>query len=106
MAMSRPILFRYLKQSAIVFPENRSSREHRHRKSDRRQHEKKTRDTRRPGEERHQPSEPARDWVARCRQCAESGWLAGDVPGPRQGKRRPVESGSRLALGPGLKAVV
>ena len=46
------------------------------------------------------------DRGARCRQRAEPGSLAGDVPGPRQGKRRPVESGPRLAPGPGLKAVV
>src|SRR5580704_6384113 len=44
--------------------------------------------------------------VARCRQRAEPGWLVRDVPGPRQGKRRPVESGPRLAPGPGSRAVV
>jgi len=67
--------------------------------------EKKTRDTRRPGEGRHQPSEPGRGWEARCRQCVEPGWLDRDVPAPKQGKRQPVESGSRLALGPDLKRV-
>jgi hypothetical protein len=68
--------------------------------------EKKTPDTRRPGEGQYRPSEPARDWVARSRQRVEPGWLDRGVPAPKQGRRRPVESGSRLAPGPGLRGVV